>query len=214
MLSACTIGAMASKKASSASPVKPCTALASAGEVNGPVAMMTLFQSFDGRPAISPRSMRTRGSAASRVPTSAENALRSIRPGGTLSSLGVYSGKLIAPYEALYAGLGDQKIVTTLCPGGKERMRRLMAMIEHKRVDLAPLVTHRFALDQIEEAFDLFSTQRDGVLKVALYPDAARALNTVGHATSAAMAESSSLPPAHARRRSGTQAPVLTRSPD
>ena len=99
-----------------------------------------------------------------------ENALRAIRPGGTLSSLGVYSGKLVAPYEALYAGLGDQKIVTTLCPGGKERMRRLMAMIEHKRVDLTPLVTHRFALDDIEEAFDLFSHPRDGVLKVALYP--------------------------------------------
>ena len=46
-----------------------------------------------------------------------ENALRAMRPGGTLSSLGVYSGKLVAPYEAFYAGLGDQKIVTTLCPG-------------------------------------------------------------------------------------------------
>ena len=99
-----------------------------------------------------------------------ESALRSIRPGGTLSSLGVYSGKLTAPYEAFYAGLGDQKIVTTLCPGGKERMRRLMAMIENRRVDLTPLVTHEFALDDIEEAFELFSHQRDGVLKVALYP--------------------------------------------
>jgi threonine dehydrogenase-like Zn-dependent dehydrogenase len=99
-----------------------------------------------------------------------ENALRAIRPGGTLSSLGVYSGKLIAPYEAFYAGLGDQKIVTTLCPGGKERMRRLMAMVASRRVDLRPLVTHRFALDDIADAYDLFSTQRDGVLKVALYP--------------------------------------------
>ncbi len=99
-----------------------------------------------------------------------EHALRAIRPGGTLSSLGVYSGKLIAPYEAFYAGLGDQKIVTTLCPGGKERMRRLMAMIESRRVDLTPLVTHQYSLDDIEEAFDLFSHQRDGVLKVALYP--------------------------------------------
>jgi threonine dehydrogenase-like Zn-dependent dehydrogenase len=99
-----------------------------------------------------------------------ESALRAIRPGGTLSSLGVYSGKLVAPYEAFYAGLGDQKIVTTLCPGGKERMRRLMAMIENRRVDLTPLVTHRFALDEIQDAFELFSHQRDGVLKVALYP--------------------------------------------
>jgi len=103
-----------------------------------------------------------------------ENALRAIRPGGTLSSLGVYSGKLVAPYEAFYAGLGDQKIVTTLCPGGKERMRRLMTMVENRRVDLTALVTHKFALDQIQEAFDLFSHQRDGVLKVALYPDATR----------------------------------------
>jgi alcohol dehydrogenase len=100
-----------------------------------------------------------------------ENALRSIRPGGTLSSLGVYSGKLVAPYEALYAGLGDQKIVTTLCPGGKERMRRLMAMVANRRVDLSALVTHRFSFDRIEEAIDLFSSQRDGVLKVALHPE-------------------------------------------
>ena len=99
-----------------------------------------------------------------------ENALRSIRPGGTLSSLGVYSGKLLAPYEAFYAGLGDQKIVTTLCPGGKERMRRLMAMVENRRVDLSALVTHHFALDDIGEAYDLFSHQRDGVLKVGLHP--------------------------------------------
>src|SRR5689334_20352732 len=99
-----------------------------------------------------------------------ENALRAIRPGGTLSSLGVYSGKLVAPYEAFYAGLGDQKIVTTLCPGGKERMRRLMALVANRRVDLSPLVTHHFSLEDIEPAFDLFSQQRDGVLKVALHP--------------------------------------------
>jgi threonine dehydrogenase-like Zn-dependent dehydrogenase len=99
-----------------------------------------------------------------------ENALKATRPGGTVSSLGVYSGKLVAPYEAIHAGLGDQKIVTTLCPGGKERMRRLMAMIANRRVDLSQLVTHRFVLDDIHPAFDLFSHQRDGVLKVALFP--------------------------------------------
>ncbi|HKT79143.1 MAG TPA: alcohol dehydrogenase catalytic domain-containing protein [Vicinamibacterales bacterium] len=99
-----------------------------------------------------------------------ENALRATRPGGTVSSLGVYSGKLVAPYEAIYAGLGDQTIVTTLCPGGHERMRRLMTMIEHGRVDLSPLITHHFALDEIRDAFELFSTGRDRVLKVALYP--------------------------------------------
>jgi alcohol dehydrogenase len=111
-----------------------------------------------------------------------ENALRAIRPGGTLSSLGVYSGKVSAPYDAFYAGIGDVKIVTTLCPGGKERMRRLMSMIASRRVDLTPLVTHRFGLEDIEEAFDVFSHQRDRVMKVALYPGVAnpRLLESIG----------------------------------
>jgi threonine dehydrogenase-like Zn-dependent dehydrogenase len=99
-----------------------------------------------------------------------ENALRATRAGGTLSSLGVYSGKVAAPYDAFYAGLGDQKIVTTLCPGGKERMRRLMAMVANRRVDLTPLVTHHFGLDDIQDALELFSAQRDGVMKVAITP--------------------------------------------
>ena len=99
-----------------------------------------------------------------------EMALRSVRPGGVVSSLGVYSGKLVAPYEAIHAGLGDQRIVTTLCPGGKERMRRLMSMVLHDRLDLSPLVTHAFTLDQLPEAFELFSHAAAGVLKVGIYP--------------------------------------------
>ncbi len=99
-----------------------------------------------------------------------EAALRVLRPGGTLSSLGVYSGDLKIPLDAFAAGLGDHTIVTTLCPGGKERMRRLMAVIGSGRLDTRPLVTHRFALDRIEEAYDLFANQRDGVLKVAISP--------------------------------------------
>ena len=75
-----------------------------------------------------------------------ENALRSLRPAGTLSSLGVYSGKLEIPYEAFAAGIGDHKIVTTLCPGGKERMRRLMEVVLHGRVDFTPLLTTPSAL--------------------------------------------------------------------
>ena len=100
-----------------------------------------------------------------------EGCLRVLRPGGTLSSLGVYSGKLTLPLDAYAAGLGDYKIVSTLCPGGKERMRRLMNVLESGRADLRPLVTHRFKLDQIEEAYDLFSHQRDGVLKIAITPN-------------------------------------------
>jgi alcohol dehydrogenase len=99
-----------------------------------------------------------------------EGALRVLRPGGTLSSLGVYSTDLRIPLGPFAAGLADLKIVTTLCPGGKERMRRLMSVIAAQRVDLKPLVTHRFRLEQIEQAYDLFAHQRDGVLKVAIAP--------------------------------------------
>ena len=83
---------------------------------------------------------------------------------------GVYSNDLRIPLSAIAAGLGDHTIVTTLCPGGKERMRRLIAVIASGRIDLRSLVTHRFKLDEIEAAYELFANQRDGVLKVAITP--------------------------------------------
>lgn len=99
-----------------------------------------------------------------------EQALRCLRPGGTLSSLGVYSGKLQLPYDAFAAGLGDNRIVTTLCPGGKERMRRLMEVVLHGRLDLKPLLTHTFPLSRIEEAYALFGDRKEGVIKVGIRP--------------------------------------------
>jgi len=45
-----------------------------------------------------------------------------------------------------------------------------MSVIQSGRTDLSAMVTHRFKLDQIEEAYELFSHQRDGVLKVAITP--------------------------------------------
>jgi threonine dehydrogenase-like Zn-dependent dehydrogenase len=99
-----------------------------------------------------------------------ESALRCLRPGGTLSSLGVYSGHLQVPLDAFAAGLGDNTIVTSLCPGGKERMRRLMSVVAGKRFPFQDLVTHSFKLAAIEEAYDVFAHQRDGVMKVAIRP--------------------------------------------
>jgi len=99
-----------------------------------------------------------------------EAALRVLKPGGTLSSLGVYSTDLTIPLAAFAAGLGDHRIVTALCPGGKERMRRLMNVLASKRLNLDVLVTHRYPLDDIVNAYDLFAHQRDGVLKVAIKP--------------------------------------------
>ena len=99
-----------------------------------------------------------------------ENALRVLEPAGTLSSLGVYSGKLEVPLDGFAAGLGDHKIVTTLCPGGKERMRRLIDLVRYRGVDLAPMLTHNFSLQDIVKAYHFFGERRDGVIKVAIRP--------------------------------------------
>jgi threonine dehydrogenase-like Zn-dependent dehydrogenase len=99
-----------------------------------------------------------------------QSCLEATRPGGIVSSLGVYGGKLEIPVEPFVYGIGDKQILTTLCPGGKERMRRLMELVRHGRLDLEPLLTHSFGLDQIEEAYELFGNQRDGVVKVAIRP--------------------------------------------
>ncbi|MFM8828991.1 MAG: zinc-binding dehydrogenase [Actinomycetota bacterium] len=97
-----------------------------------------------------------------------ENCMKSVRPAGVVSSLGVYGDKVTIPVDAFVYGIGDVDIRTTLCPGGKERMRALMSLVSAGRLDLQQLVTHHFTLDQIEEAYPLFSNQEDGVLKVAI----------------------------------------------
>jgi alcohol dehydrogenase len=104
------------------------------------------------------------------TPATFESALRVLRAGGTLSSLGVYSGKLSIPLEPFAAGLGNQRIITTLCPGGKERMRRLIELVRHGRLDLVPLITHTFSLERIVDAYKLFGERLDGVIKVAIKP--------------------------------------------
>lgn len=103
-------------------------------------------------------------------PKTFENALRALRPGGTLSSLGVYESSLQVPLDAFGAGLADIKIVSSLCPGGSERLRRLMSLIQNQRADLRPLITHIFPLQDIKEGYRIFGNKLDKVLKVAITP--------------------------------------------
>jgi len=49
-------------------------------------------------------------------------------------------------------------------------MRRLMEVVHRGRVDLTPLLTHSFKLDDIATAYDLFGERLDGVMKVAIRP--------------------------------------------
>jgi len=99
-----------------------------------------------------------------------ENCLKSVRPAGVVSSLGVYGDKISIPVEPFIYGIGDIDIRSTLCPGGKTRLGSLMRLVETGRLNLAQLITHRFSLDEIEDAYALFSNQEDGVIKVTVTP--------------------------------------------
>jgi alcohol dehydrogenase len=92
------------------------------------------------------------------------------RPGGAISSVGIYSKAIPIPLDGFGAGLANKRIITSTCPGGKERMRRLLNIVSTGRLKLDHLVTHHFSLDDIQAAYDLFGHQRDGVVKLAVKP--------------------------------------------
>lgn len=44
----------------------------------------------------------------------------------------------------------------------------VLQLIAEGKIDTTPLITHRFPLSQIEEAYRLFERKEDGVIKVAI----------------------------------------------
>jgi threonine dehydrogenase-like Zn-dependent dehydrogenase len=89
------------------------------------------------------------------------------RPGGTISNVGYHGDGDTVPIPRLDWGVGmsDKTIRTALCPGGTERMARLMRLIQSKRVDPLPMTTHRFKFADIEKAFRMMRTKEDGMIK-------------------------------------------------
>ncbi len=96
-----------------------------------------------------------------------EAAIRAVRPGGTVSVAGYFGeGEYVKiPREDWGVGMSDKVIRTGLCPGGRERMGRLLRLIENGRVDPTPMTTHTFGFDDIEKAFELMDSKEDGVIK-------------------------------------------------
>lgn len=96
-----------------------------------------------------------------------EACVRVTRPGGTISNIGYHGdGEYVPlPREAWGVGMSDKTIRTALCPGGAERMARLMRLITSGRVDPTPLTTHRFPFDEVETAFHKMDRKEDGIIK-------------------------------------------------
>jgi threonine dehydrogenase-like Zn-dependent dehydrogenase len=98
-----------------------------------------------------------------------EAAMRSTRFGGTISGVGVYGAfpTVSIPTDGTFL---HRRFVTTLCPSGADRLRRLMDLVRYGKVDLRPLLTHTMKLADAPEGYDLFRARKDGVIKIAIRP--------------------------------------------
>ena len=94
------------------------------------------------------------------------DALGSVRRGGTLSVVGLFPGPVDFPLQ----NLAITGLRLSIGLGNLSRMNQLMSIIESGRVDLSPLVTQTFALDDALEAYDLFENQKEKCIKVLLKP--------------------------------------------
>lgn len=99
-----------------------------------------------------------------------EMCSRVVRRGGAISSVGVYGLTPAVSMPTIVPSFLHRKIVTTLCPSGRDRLEHLFNLIEHGNVGLTPLFTHRMKLDDMPKAYDLFRSKAEGVLKIAITP--------------------------------------------
>ncbi len=99
-----------------------------------------------------------------------EAATRVVRRGGTVSSIGVYGLTPQVSMPTLAPSFLHRRIVTTLCPSGRDRLEHLLGLLQHSNIDLTPLFTHRMKLADAPQAYDLFRSKTQGVLKIAITP--------------------------------------------
>jgi threonine dehydrogenase-like Zn-dependent dehydrogenase len=101
-------------------------------------------------------------------PETFANCIRVTRPGGVISNVG-YHGEagnfLQIPLVEFGLGMSDKTIHTALCPGGRERLSRLMRLLQMGRIDPTPMTTHRFSFAEVERAFRMMETKEDNIIK-------------------------------------------------
>ncbi|MER5352133.1 zinc-dependent alcohol dehydrogenase family protein [Kitasatospora sp. NPDC002551] len=100
------------------------------------------------------------------VPESFELCTRVVRPGGRVANVGVHGRPAVLHLEDLW--IRDVTVTTGLVDTRSTPM--LLDMLAAGRLDVSGLVTHRFGLDEMQEAYDVFAAAgENGALKVALF---------------------------------------------
>ncbi len=106
------------------------------------------------------------------APSAIDEGFRALKPGGEAALLGLTSADLSFNLDdhIIFKGASVHGIV-----GRKlwDTWYKMRGLLRSGAIDLAPLVTHRFALDDYEKAFELMATGECG--KVVMFPDPADA---------------------------------------
>ena len=86
------------------------------------------------------------------------------RPNAIVTVVALYSKPQSLPLPDMY---GKNLIFKT---GGVDGCDcdEILSLIEQDNIDTTPLITHRFALKDIEKAYEIFENKLDGVIKIAV----------------------------------------------
>jgi len=101
-------------------------------------------------------------------------AIRMTGPMGVIASVNFFDMADSFTLPALSWGLGmsNKEIRSGFCPGGAVRLRKLLALIRHGRIDPSKLITHRFhGFEQIEDAFLLMERKPSDLIKPVVFID-------------------------------------------
>lgn len=100
------------------------------------------------------------------IPATFERCVEIVRPGGHVANVGVHGSPATLHLET--AWIRDLTITMGLVD--TSTTPTLLGMVAAGRLRLPELITHRFDLGQMEEAYDVFSRPSEtGALKVALF---------------------------------------------
>lgn len=99
--------------------------------------------------------------------TTFQHCVEVTKPGGVISNVGYHGeGEYVnVPRDGWGVGMAEKDIVTSLCPGGRLRLQRLLRLLEQDRVDPTRMTTHEFGFDEIDDAFHLMESKEEGIIK-------------------------------------------------